>query len=1167
MIRNRHSQRFETVMRRQHAAARRRLLGQGFLLALSGTVVLAALLALLLGWPGVAPVWAKVAGSALGLGGLLWLASETVWRPLSGLGRLTRFTARLDGRGGHRNVLVAAEESLRRPERWEGPHLLAGCVERLLADAAARADDLDAVEVLDLPRWRPVALLTVLLAALVAAGVWFNGAELARGAARLASPLRVEGRQPTAGLRIETVPPVAVAGSDVTVTAVDLGTPLGAVHCEVKSGSGAWTRLDTELEPAPTPRPYRRYAAILRDTDADLRVRFTRDGMFTDERGMEILHPPLLTESRVEIVPPAYTGLPVQRLAPAPAALEVLAGSRLHWTGTTSHPVVAAAAVTAAGDTLAWHAAADTVVGEFTVRKPLAWRLRLVDDRGLVGGQQVRYEIAVREDEAPRVALERERHDGLLPGDGHLDLNVLATDDFGVSGLELLVRREAAGQAPVDTAWSRVPLPFASTPAAERAKTAAGDLAFTLENADGTVSATRLLLALGLDAAELELLPGEALALAVEARDNRRPGPPARGRSRVLRFFLPSAADLLSNQMETDSERLGDLEDLRRRSDELAAELQRIDRELKKNPEPDFARRQELDDALSRQQGMQEELESVTEELRLDLEEAASRNLSSVEMVERMERVAELMEEVNNEALDRLREDLRTAMEELSEQDIRDAMSEVAERQQEFLDKLDRTIALLEELKREQELSGLASVVEEMMRRQEELLDAEASDAEAAAKQAELAEELEALREKMEQMQADLEQSAEQSPMPSDEAMREALEQALEKLESGELQESMRNSAQEMSEPSDSEGSQDAGHEAMRQLASLYHVLLEGQQGMQMAMKNFAGDVMRRLAHDLLVLSGRQEDLAGRIPANLRDVRAPELPREERKLLRALVDMRDRLEVALGASGQVPFRLLDTLDKVADGLERAVMDLQSGYGRRARDSSRTALADINRLVMQLLTGAQMSGGDGSCSMPTPMPTLGQQLEQMAREQAGLNGLTESMRQQLAQLQRQGQQAQAEMERLQADQQGLARQMREAAELEREQPQGERLLGDLDQLAADMERVADELGAGRVDEEVLRRQERILSRMLDAHNSVRRRDYAKRRESRSESEIFARQSGETADGTDGDVAAPWRLRQEQIERVPPEYRELVRRYFRALRVLEESGGVANPGGRP
>ncbi len=1165
MTRTRHSQRFETALRRQLAAARRRLLGQGSLLALAGTAVAAALLALLLGWPGVAPVWAKVAGSALMLGALSWLVGETLWRPLSGLGRLTRFTARLDGRGGHRNVLVAAEESLRRPERWEGPQLLSGCVDRLLEDAAARADGLDAAEVLDLPRWRPVVWLALLFAALVAAGVWLNGAELARGLGRLAAPLRVEGRLPTAGLRIESVPPVAVAGQDIRVTAVDLGTPRGAVHCEVRSGSGAWTRLDAALEPAAGPQPYRRYAATLRDVDADLRVRFTRDGMVTGERGVEILHPPLLTDTRVAIRPPAYTGLPVQRLAPAPAALEVLAGSRLRWTGTTDHPVVSAAAVTAAGDTLPWQAAADTVVGEFTVRAPLAWRLRLVDDRGLVGGQQVRYEIAVREDEPPRVALERERHDGLLPGDGRLDLGLLATDDFGVAGLDLLVRLEAAGQAPVDTAWSRVSLPVSGFPAAQRAETPAGAIAFELASPDDAVTATRLRLDLGLDVAGLELLPGEALALAVEARDNRRPGPPARGRSRVLRFFLPSAAELLANQMETDSERLGDLEDLRDRSDALAEELKRIDRELKKNPDPDFARRQELDDALSRQQDMQEELESLTEELRLDLEETASRNMASVEMVERMERVAELMDEISNETLDRLREELRAAMEELSERDIREAMSEVARRQQEFLDKLDRTINLLEELKREQEMAGLASVVEEMMKRQEELLDPEAADPEAAARQEELAEELAALREKMEEMLADLERSAEQSPMPSDEAMREALEEALAQLESGELEEAMRNAAQQSDPSEQSGGSQDDAHEAMRRLAALYHVLLEGQQGMQMSMQNFAGDVMRRLAHDLLVLSDRQEDLAGRIPANLRDVRAPELPREERRLLRALVDMRDRLETALGASGQVPFRLLDSLDGVADSLERAVADLQSGYGRRARDTSRTALADINRLVMQLLTSAQMSGGGGSCDMP--MPALGQQLEQMAREQAGLNGLTESMRQQISEMQREGQQAQAEMERLQADQQGLANQMREAAELEREQPQGERLLGDLDQLAADMERVADDLGAGRVDEEVLRRQERILSRMLDAHNSVRRRDYARRRESRSESEFFARQSGEIADGTAGEDATPWRLRQEQIERVPPEYRELVRRYFRALRALEDAGGTSRPGDRP
>jgi len=1158
--------RYERTMRRHLAAARRRLLGQGLLLALAGAALSTALLALMIGWPGVAPVWVKIPVCVLALGSLAWLVWETVLRPVAGLGRLTRFTARIDDRGGHRNILVAAEESLRRPERWRGPDVLTGCTDRLLAEADARAAGLDARGVLGLPRWRPVLVLSVLAAALVSAGAWLNDDEISRGAARLVRPLHVEGRLPTAGLRISAVPAAVVAGEDIVVGAVDLGTPREAVHCEVRSGSGAWQRRETALEPSWRPRPYRRYRTVLRDMEADFQVRFVRDGMVTAARGVEILHPPLLIASRVEIAPPAYTGLPVQRLSPAPAALEALVGSRLRWHGTVDHDVVAAAALTAGGDTLAWTASGDSIVGEFTARAPLDWRLEMTDARGLVGGQHVRYELAVRADEPPRVALTRERHDGLLPGDGLLDLVLQATDDFGVAGLELLARREAPDQAPADTAWTRVPLPLGATSATRRVDTALGELGYDLAVPTETTSRTRLTLALRLDAAALELLPGEALALAVEARDNRRPGPAGRGRSGVLRFFLPSAADLLASQAETDAERLSDLDDLRRRSDALADELARMERELKKNPAPDFARRQEIDDALSRQQAVQEALESLTDDLRRDLDEAASRNLASTDLIERMERVAELMDEIENEALDSLREQLREAMAELSEEDIGEAMSEVAKRQQEFLDKLDRAIALLEELKREQEMSGLAAVLEEMMRRQEELLEpGPAPDPEGADRQAELASELEELRERMEQALADLERSNETSPAPSDEAMREALEEALEELSDGDLQEAMERSEQGMRQPDQEGGSSDAGHQAMRKLASLYHVLLQGQQGMQMAMETFAKEIMLRLTHDLLKLSRRQEELVGRIPANLRDLRAPALPRDEQRLLRALVGMRDRLGTALGASGRLPFGLLDGLDDVADILQRTVASLEAGYGRQSMDASRSALGSLNRLVMQLLTSAQMTGGGGSCSMPMPM--LGQQLEQMAREQAGLNGLTEEMRQQLAERQRQSQQSQARMQRLQADQRGLAKQMLEAAELERDQPQGARLLGDLEELARDMERVADELGAGRIDEEILRRQERILSRMLDAHNSVRRRDYARRRESRAETEIYARQSGESGDGRIEAEAAPWRLRQEQIERVPPEYRELVRRYFRALRELEAAPAGPAAGGRP
>ena len=130
---------------------------------------------------------------------------------------------------------------------------------------------------------------------------------------------------------------------------------------------------------------------------------------------------------------------------------------------------------------------------------------------------------------------------------------------------------------------------------------------------------------------------------------------------------------------------------------------------------------------------------------------------------------------------------------------------------------------------------------------------------------------------------------------------------------------------------------------------------------MQMAMQNHAGEAMRRLAFDLLEISRRQEALAASIPADLRDVRAPQLARDQKRLLRATAALRGRLETALGSSGAIPFRVLQQLDKLVEGMQPVVASLDAGWGQPARDGARGSLGQINQLVMNLLTSAQQAG--------------------------------------------------------------------------------------------------------------------------------------------------------------------------------------------------------------
>ena len=79
----------------------------------------------------------------------------------------------------------------------------------------------------------------------------------------------------------------------------------------------------------------------------------------------------------------------------------------------------------------------------------------------------------------------------------------------------------------------------------------------------------------------------------------------------MLRLVLPSAADVLAAQAETSEERRSELEEMRRRSRELDADLDRLTRELMKNPLPDWARQQEMEAAIERQKTLQEELARV----------------------------------------------------------------------------------------------------------------------------------------------------------------------------------------------------------------------------------------------------------------------------------------------------------------------------------------------------------------------------------------------------------------------------------------------------------------------------------------------------------------------------------------------------------------------------
>jgi len=147
-----------------------------------------------------------------------------------------------------------------------------------------------------------------------------------------------------------------------------------------------------------------------------------------------------------------------------------------------------------------------------------------------------------------------------------------------------------------------------------------------------------------------------------------------------------------------------------------------------------------------------------------------------------------------------------------------------------------------------------------------------------------------------------------------------------------------------------------------------------------------------------------------------------------------------------------------------------------------------------------------------------------------------------------------QQRQAELKRLAGQQrtiEELAREIEQSMEGNRE------LLGRLDRTADEMEAIANSIEQGNIDDDLLGREQKILSRLLDAQRSVHSRDYENRRESRTALDMFS------TGGTAGARGARVRSLREEIKRAmklkaPGEFEDLIKLYFRAL--AEESPGA-------
>jgi hypothetical protein len=441
---------------------------------------------------------------------------------------------------------------------------------------------------------------------------------------------------------------------------------------------------------------------------------------------------------------------------------------------------------------------------------------------------------------------------------------------------------------------------------------------------------------------------------------------------------------------------------------------------------------------------------------------------------------------------------------------------------------------MLKRIQAQQKMEAAANLAENIAREQKDLNEqvSEGGDlGEAAQKQRSLGEDTETLKEMLQDLEETLEEQ--DNPVAGD------IQKAAEFMDNEGISEKMAGARAAMSAGEASKAGE-MGKQAEQDMSELAGMLGEARNTMMGKEQQEVIEALTKAMHDLRDISRKHEEVLHQI-RETGGVSNTELARMEmvykEALDRVAMNLFETSRKSLCVSPLLGMAVLD----IGARLQATSDLLAQGIRSRAEPDVKSALGSMNSLITGLMDAMDQAS---SCCSSGGMCSAFKNLESMCSSQMGINKGTQSV----LSMGEDGMsmEARAQMGRLAAQQEAVRKGLDELAE---EMGNRGEILGRLDDLAEEARQIAEQLRNNDIGPETVRRQEEILTRMLNAQRSMRRRDYSERRKSRT-GELY-------------EVEPPPELTEEERAELmqdllyqrrgyyPPEYEELIRAYFKAI----------------
>ncbi len=562
------------------------------------------------------------------------------------------------------------------------------------------------------------------------------------------------------------------------------------------------------------------------------------------------------------------------------------------------------------------------------------------------------------------------------------------------------------------------------------------------------------------------------------------------------------AIDILNEKALTESlqkdreEQLDKLDKLKNKSEKINSDLDKLKDQLKGKKEISFEEKQEIKNINKEVKKLQDEIEkSKKENQLLNSEEERLTNFDE-KILEKQQKLEELFEELIDPELEKLLNELQEMMEKENKADIEKALDDLKINNEDIEKSLDQNMEWLKQLALDKETEDLIKKLDELGEKQEKLSE----------KETDTQEEQEQIDKEFEKIQDDikkLDKKGDELKKPTDFQEKTKAEQA-------EIKKEQQKAKENMSESQDKKANdnQKKAGQKMQEMAEQMSEMKKSSEAQQQAEDM---ESLRAILENLIQLSFDEEDLIEQSKnISSSDPKINQLSQAQKDIKDNFVIVEDSLQALATRVMQLSGIINKEISTINSNLEYTLNHLQDLRLPQSAVYQQKTMMGFNNLALLLdevlkqmqMQMAKSQPGSGNCEKPggsgakPSLEQLRKMQEQMGKDMEGgkkpgkkgedgqgMGGTkAKQIAQQAAQQAAIRRKIQGMAEELSGGKNGSAKKLKEIAE--------------------EMEKIEEDLVNKRPMPEIKKRQQDIITRLLEAEKADLERELDKERESKS-----------------------------------------------------------------